>query len=154
MHGALQLGPPTEPPKTHTYGCGENLAEAKARGCVFELMTISWVPPACHDPELDGEFRSLGLQYFRDRSLTQEISYEELSERTEGYSWSTNRYHLTHCSFMWRKMHRALNAGWRQTNHALDYEHTTHCSMLTYNASLRGELDTLLPVVVGFERCY
>src|SRR5262245_52586732 len=38
------------------YDCGNSTAQAKAKGCHFDLLTLSWVPWQCANRELEQEF--------------------------------------------------------------------------------------------------
>lgn len=113
--------------------CGSTPAEARAAGCLFDIMAFSWLPPRCHDAELSEEFRQLrDWEYYLDRNRTMPLSREKAStgEYTELYT--KYEYHLRHCTFLWKKMHRALLGG-GGGKLAIDsvtakYAHTEHCS--------------------------
>jgi len=60
------------------------VAEAKARGCKFEIMSVSWLPDECRDDELDAEFRQEAVEgnwnYYADRDKNVTLSYEDVGE--------------------------------------------------------------------------
>lgn len=110
--------------------CGNTTAEAKAAGCHFDLMSFAWLPDACFDGELMDEFLahpSGPWHWYSDTNKTTEISREEvnLGEYEELYvKWE---YHLIHCTFMWKKMHRAVLQGRPIDDYIGSYGHTKHC---------------------------
>ena len=48
-----------------------------------------------------------------------------LGEHTHLYV--SREFHLHHCTYMWRKMHRALIQGRPQDTYVGNYSHTAHC---------------------------
>ncbi|KAF5863830.1 hypothetical protein ETB97_009293 [Aspergillus alliaceus] len=146
-----QQHPITSPAVGHIYDCGNTTAEARERNCTFELFTVSWVPPACADEDLDAEFRAIGYRYFADKENTQELTYEELANRVWQTAWTTNEQHLMHCGYVWRKMHRAVEAGKRHSDRELEWEHTVHCSGLIVKP---GDLGEIISIEPDFGRCY
>ena len=119
--------------------CGNTPSEARAAGCVFDIVAFSWLPPRCHDAELGEEFRQLkDWEYYLDRNRTRLVSLEmALTGEFTGLN-TKFEHHLHHCTFLWKKMHRALLSG-GGGKQAIDsvtaaYVHTEHCSkVLTTN---------------------
>jgi hypothetical protein len=113
--------------------CGTSIAEAKALGCHFDIITFCWLPDRCHDPELSKNFDHLSQwQWYRDHNLTQRVSKDEaLTGELDGLyvSWE---YHIEHCVYMWMKMHRALlGKGKRAVDGYIGpYSHTLHCGKM------------------------
>ncbi|KAM3064762.1 hypothetical protein ACMFMF_011757 [Clarireedia jacksonii] len=62
--------------------CGLDSETAKANGCIFDLMTMSWLAPECYDDELAEEFLEVASEpFFYDMEGTKPIKdYVELSE--------------------------------------------------------------------------
>lgn len=134
----------------HRFQCGESAAEAKALGCIFELMTVSWVPPECHDEELNQEFRSVrDWHFYKDLEGSQEIGEAELSEMTV-LAFGTNEFHRMHCGYSWMKMHRALKRGGRIEAGISYYKHTTHCADM-YRPANMSAIGT--DVRIGYQSC-
>ncbi|KAI1251379.1 hypothetical protein MGN70_005947 [Eutypa lata] len=111
--------------------CGSTPAEARARGCHFDVISFCWLPDACYDAELSSGFlHEHKLEWFEDPAKEQPLSYEEImtGEHTGLYvNWE---YHVAHCTAMWRKMHRAILGDLGKA--AIDeyigvYAHTAHC---------------------------
>ncbi|KAI1310108.1 hypothetical protein F5Y03DRAFT_382804 [Xylaria venustula] len=117
-----------------TQPCGSSPAEAVARGCQFDVISFCWLPDACYDAELSEEYRATHkLEWFVDPEKEQPLSYEQImtGEYTGVYvNWE---YHVTHCTAMWKKLHRAILG--ELGRGAIDgyigtYEHTKHCEMM------------------------
>ncbi|KAL9095472.1 MAG: hypothetical protein Q9165_002343 [Trypethelium subeluteriae] len=126
--------------------CGEKARDAEANGCIFDIMSFEWTPPACYDeqmlldtvdpenilaPNVAGVF-----PWYRWANFT-----EPLDQRAEvlsafPYVWTNQDWHKGHCLYMWRLLVKAENqilngekdiyvpAG--ATNHA----HIAHCNLL------------------------
>jgi len=124
--------------------CGSTLEEAQALNCVWDGLGGYWVPPACYDKEITEQFLAAGpWKYFNDHAGTQELAEEDLKYRfgEENKYYTTLKYHRVHCSFQWRKMHRALEKGWKVENMLMDYHHTLHCGTVSLQ---EGQMDDIL----------
>jgi len=108
--------------------CGTTPAQARARGCVFEMTGFSWLPKECSDPIVETEFlNSKNLQYYRDKNYTQEVSLEEV-RRGDGPGFYVKQdYHLAHCGFLFKKLHRAISQGHKVDGLISPVHHTSHC---------------------------
>jgi hypothetical protein len=117
--------------------CGTTATTARASGCIFDLLTLSWLAPQCYDADLSAEFLEVASEpFYYDMEATRQIpDYETLSERTEE-SFTTRRYHIFHCSYGWRMMHRALERGRVLESGLSGYHHTEHCTRALMNTSI------------------
>jgi hypothetical protein len=120
LHKALTKAPVTQ--------CGSTPSEAKSLGCIFETTLSLWVPPDCYDFELETIYlQQEGLAYYRDVNLTQPVSLREV-KTGESPGWFVPwDHHVRHCSFAWRKFHRAAAFGKKIDGYVLQYAHTEHC---------------------------
>lgn len=129
--------------------CGSTIDEARALNCTWDLLAAAWLPPACVDQELTEDFRSQGgpWRYFADRAGTEELSEGDLQYRVgEGGEYYTSlRYHKTHGSYQWRKMHRAMERGRKIEKKLPDYHHTVHCG---YVQMQQGDMEDLLTKIM------
>lgn len=108
--------------------CGTTAAEARANGCVFELIGSSWVTPECYDPVTEQEFLEYrDWHFYKDYNQTQEATIEEVRQG-EGYGYFVSHfYHSTHCGFLIKKLHRAIDAGRKLDGLITAFHHTNHC---------------------------
>jgi hypothetical protein len=107
--------------------CGDNPAEARQRGCMFDTISFTWDLPACFNAELVDDYRrQYGFRYYEDRAGVVEVPYEivALGERDLHSSWEQ---HLIHCIYTWRKFHNAWNFGLPVDSYISNVNHTHHC---------------------------
>nr|XP_036580492.1 uncharacterized protein CTRU02_09722 [Colletotrichum truncatum]KAF6788404.1 hypothetical protein CTRU02_09722 [Colletotrichum truncatum] len=107
--------------------CGHTASEARSHGCIFSPVSFAWLPPSCVDAELDAEIRT-----HPDWVLYADLNKTRVKSETEwaadnSKTWLTNRAHMLHCVFSWRRMHRDLVAG-RELHTGLGMAHTKHCA--------------------------
>jgi len=136
-----------------TYSCGNTTAEARALGCSFDLLTQSWLPERCRDRELTDEYRQAGpFQYSLDSQGKELLSEEDLAqlEYLEMY-YTTQGEHVVHCIFMWRKLLRAMQHGWKVEATVTSDAHIQHCGKVFLDRSPLDAISTLDSV--GFESC-
>jgi hypothetical protein len=112
----------------NVVNCGSSPIEARERGCHFDIMSFIWSAPACFDAGLMDEFTSkkTWAWYRRDGS---EVPIEEVRKGELTNLFVSWEFHLTHCTFMWRKMHRAIKNGAPIDSYIGNYNHTMHCGM-------------------------
>jgi hypothetical protein len=131
--------------KPGTFTCGTTADEARALGCQWDIMTMSWEHPDCFDPDLTREFEELGPWQFYwssrpgkevpEPEMLSPIPPELVSEQTERI-WTDRRYHIMHCIYAWKMMHRAVERGWKMQGELTSYHHTEHCSQSLANTSV------------------
>lgn len=122
--------------------CGSTSAEARKLGCIFETTLSLWVPPDCYDFELETIYlQQEGLKYYRDVNLTEEVSLREV-KTGEAVGWFVPwDHHVRHCSFAFRKFHRAAAFGKKIDGYVLQYAHTEHClKMMTEPEEWRSNI--------------
>ncbi|KAH8892555.1 hypothetical protein GQ53DRAFT_861943 [Thozetella sp. PMI_491] len=137
--------------------CGKTPEEAIARGCHFDMLVTAWLPARCIDTELVDEFMEIGQWEFYTRlhGETKHASYEPdvlgaISKR-KGI-WTSRRWHVTHCLYMFKKLSRALVNGWPVDAEAISEPHTEHC-MGAFKEALFGppldpdEIEVFLEII-------
>jgi hypothetical protein len=123
--------PHEPPPKMHTSTvCGNNTDYALASGCVLDIISRSWQEPGCYDAELIDSFLELSdWHFYSDRERTDEVALKSIQDGTfDGEIWVNWLFHLHHCTYMWRKLHRAMIDGRAIDSYAGGYWHTEHCA--------------------------
>ncbi|POS78203.1 hypothetical protein DHEL01_v203392 [Diaporthe helianthi] len=138
-----------------TRPCGHTGEEAVARGCEFDQVTTSWLPPKCIDYELQAEFIALkpgGWHFWADDDQIQEHDTDKLGFVTDEV-WATNEWHMWHCLYVWRKLARAVTGGRPVDGSTLSLTHTDHCAHMTGSeyATTQDEVRTL--VSINFPPC-
>jgi hypothetical protein len=159
-------------PRTKHLHCGNSTAEARAQGCVFDVLTNMWVPELCWDQEGTEEFmRTAPWQGYDQSDGKRLLTLEEMSERvgkdrlapdpSSPPYWTPLREHVIHCALMWQRQHRGFMSGnpKRLDFHSLSYQHTVHCSSSLVHMAGAGDqppgpLDKLaIRTWVGFSEC-
>lgn len=117
-------------PDMPQYGCGNSSAEAMAEGCIFDTMSFAWVRPACYDPDVTANFfvENPWVRYYEDDRGMVEANQTKLRRGEYPELMITWRYHLTHCMWMWQKMHRAMMKNRPLDSYAASMDHTHHCT--------------------------
>ncbi|KAK2051543.1 hypothetical protein LY76DRAFT_479648, partial [Colletotrichum caudatum] len=130
-------------PATSELRCGNSSTEARALGCVFDLLTNNWMPRYCSDPATDSEYRAWVLKperhlgswafYYDEKAGHQVASEEELSNLVGIHVYTTLENHLAHCTFVARRMHRLAIGEVAAVAHNT-FAHTMHCTSAILNA--------------------
>lgn len=113
--------------------CGRTATDAFSRGCKFDVMAFSWLPPACYDASLTEEFLLLEdwgwyVSPFprpgRDREPLRLVE-----QGTQGDLFVHRQYRITQCAFLWRKVQRVLDGTGAQAadTHATDPARVASC---------------------------
>lgn len=124
--------------KVSDCSCGTTIDESRDLGCAFDVLSLSWLPPACRDDALTHEFATSGpgpdgeWDYWADANRTSPLTLEEVSalaERSEGIVYTTLGFHVQHCSYYWRKYWRVVKGvGALAMEARYDREsHVEHC---------------------------
>lgn len=77
--------------------CGDNVKDALRRGCVYDTLSTSWLPPFCRDPELTAKFDKSGddpngeWSYYADQEGTYRLSVDEIAllGKIGGHFWAS-----------------------------------------------------------------
>ena len=81
--------------------------------------------------------------WYTDRRGSREVPYAEVQLGEHKELYVTWEYHLVHCVFMWKKLHRAVQNGWKVDNYLGNMGHTEHCGHMLLNEGIgRGALET------------
>ncbi len=129
----------TEELFSESYTCGSTPAEARSRGCIFDLMLAQWIHELCYDGETMNEWLLSGqYRYYHHKNQTHELPEEEVlrGEFTEIYA--TGGFHFRHCAYTVDMMARSFLTGGPIEVSLYRYEHTQHC----INTTLTNGWDT------------
>jgi hypothetical protein len=116
-------------PLQKSSGCGSTPKEAKQLGCVFDLMSWCWLPPACHDESLALEHLQYGpWDWYEDVAGTRPVTEEEAETGEITPLYVEESFHQIHCIYIWKKQHRAYLGGGVIDDYVAGFNHTVHCS--------------------------
>lgn len=127
--------------------CGSTRTEAVSMGCVMDIMSVAWLPPACYNSQLsqralapDTILATLGgagpNDWFLDDEHTQRISAQSLKDLDSLVAYTAQSYHLAHCIYSWQTIANLMNRVMQGEtpvyvySKLLDEEHIHHCSMV------------------------
>lgn len=114
--------------KIEITDCGRTVEEAIATGCKFDPMSFSWLPPACFDGDLIEHFLSVkDWRWYSEASNSSSVGFDIVQRGEHPWLWVTREFHLYHCTYQWRKMHRAILQGRPMDAYIGNYTHTGHC---------------------------
>jgi hypothetical protein len=134
--------------------CGGTPDEAHRRGCRFDILSFAWQTPECYDHENTEAFRKPNgtWSYFADPEGTEPRS-EEVAMTGEYMTFVVAEYHFTHCTYMWRQLHRAYAILGYIDEHLDNWNHTLHCQkMLLEGPSWNmADVDTVGRII--YSRC-
>jgi len=109
--------------------CGWSPEEARAKGCVYDVMMQDWVPVPCYDSDLTEKYLAEGnWTWYGDGEGKTIISDEEMRKGEHGYAWMATSYHHAHCVFSWVKLVGALRNNQGISEELLSNHHVMHCS--------------------------
>ncbi|OAP60338.1 hypothetical protein AYL99_05340 [Fonsecaea erecta] len=116
--------------------CGYSPEEARAKGCVYDVMMQDWVPEPCYDAVLTERYLAQGnWTWYADAEGKVVLTDEEMRKGEHGAAWMSSSYHQAHCIFSWDKTVRALRNNRPISQELLSYDHVLHCSHQTLNGA-------------------
>lgn len=131
--------------------CGPSIEAAEALGCHFDPIAAAWVRTECFDEALIDEFNHSGpgpsgqWNYYTDPTGNYTMSPSDVAALggTHNHFFSTQEWHLAHCTFTWRKQFRAQRTGLIAGKRYDTEEHIRHCEMMI------KKRDALQAIVTG-----
>ncbi|KAJ9606169.1 hypothetical protein H2200_009130 [Cladophialophora chaetospira] len=109
--------------------CGYSPEEARAKGCVYDVMMQDWVPEPCYDEVLTKKYLAEGnWTWYGAGDGSVIIPDEEMAKGEHGAAWMSTSYHKAHCVFSWQKIIRALRNNRGISQELLSYDHVLHCA--------------------------
>lgn len=117
-------------PLSWSHGdCGNSAADAQALGCRYSIVLHAWLPADCLT---DDDLADESLMY-RGRDWPFEtdggnLTVDELRGGRYHHFSTTFDWHVTHCMYVWKRMHRAmLDATLKLDSYTANFHHTAHC---------------------------
>ncbi|KAB5540556.1 hypothetical protein GE09DRAFT_1245740 [Coniochaeta sp. 2T2.1] len=124
--------PVTGLPKSWSHGdCGNSPSEARSLGCKFDIVLHSWLPADCIRPEddADAELMYAGRSWEWRLGNGAQVSLNDVRTGEFPFVHTSFDWHVTHCMYVWKRMHRAMmDSGRRIDSYSINYHHTTHCA--------------------------
>jgi len=141
---SVKVSEPGSSVSDEIQNCGYTPDEARAKGCVFDVMMQLWTPAACFDSVLSERFIEVGnWTWYADTSATKIYTLEEMRKGEHDAVYVAQDYHITHCIYAWEKLVRAMRNQEPLITELISYDHVIHCRHKTLQradggSSIRG----------------
>lgn len=135
--------------------CGNSPEDAKARGCKYSIVLHSWLPASCLTPadEEDAIAMYKDRQWAYKTAAGQNLTMEGLEAGDYWYFTTSFDWHVTHCMYVWKRLHRImLDPSQELDSYTANYHHTSHCvEMIGGNPG--GMKDSGTTIFVKYPKC-
>lgn len=135
--------------------CGGTPDQARAAGCVFDVMMQLWTPPECMDSPLSERFLKNGnWTWYADSGAQSIYSDEEIRKGNHDVVYVAQSYHRHHCIFAWERLVRAMRNQAPLIEELISYDHVMHCRHKTLTLPSEGA-ESVRGVVAptGYTKC-
>lgn len=134
--------------------CGFTPDEARAKGCVFDVMMQLWTPAACFDEILSNRFLEVGnWTWYADPSASHVFTLEEMRKGEHDAVYVAQDYHITHCIYAWEMLVRAMRNQSPLITELISYDHVIHCRHKTLQRADGGTTIRGVRAPTGWTRC-
>lgn len=132
--------------------CGNDPNTARFKGCLFDPVSIAWLPHDCHDFDLTREFMALEKwQFWTQPSAGHSISLANVMQGRHSSLFVQKTFLQNSCNFAWRKSHRALMNRTAVDGYTVDWHGLLDCEELFKKSG--GDEDILHEVKVRYPSC-
>ncbi|KIV79957.1 hypothetical protein PV11_07496 [Exophiala sideris] len=126
--GSMKATEPVKATDDEIQSCGYNAEEARAKGCVFDVMMQLWTPADCYDQVLSDRFLAEGnWTWYADSGGEKTWTLEEMRKGEHDAVYVAQEYHVTHCIYAWEKLVRAMRNQEPLITELISYDHVIHC---------------------------
>lgn len=155
-HAADGSDPVTGLPLAWSNGdCGNSPEDAKARGCQYSIVLHSWLPKSCLTAadEQDAKDMYEGRHWPYEIAAGKNLTMEELGAGDYGHFTTTFDWHVTHCMYVWKRLHRImLDPAQELDSYTANYHHTSHCVKMI-GGHPEGMKDSGTKIFVKYPKC-
>ena len=135
--------------------CGKTADEARAAGCVFDVMMMDWTPSGCVDKPLTERYLKRGnWTWYANSDASKVYTDEEIRLGNHETVYVQQSYHRHQCVYAWEKVTRAMRNQAPLIEELISYDHVMQCRKNTL-ALPDGGAVALKPVIktTGFTKC-
>ncbi|KAK3045660.1 hypothetical protein LTR09_012781 [Extremus antarcticus] len=124
------------------HDCGHTPTEARRRGCHFDVLSFAWQTPECYDRETTEAFRTHSgtWRFFADVDGEDMRTEDEALTGEYLTTFVTAQFHWTHCTYMWRQLHRAYASKGFIDEHLDNWNHTLHCQAVLLSPPVQEKM--------------
>lgn len=155
-HALNGSNPDTGLPLSWSHGdCGNSPEDAKARGCQYSIVLHSWLPKSClttADAE-DAKDMYNDRHWPYETASGQNLTIGELGAGDYGHFTTTFDWHVVHCMYVWKRLHRIMLDPMQELDsYTANYHHTSHCVKMIGGHS-EGMKDSGTKIFVKYPKC-
>ncbi|KAJ6440224.1 PAP2 superfamily protein [Purpureocillium lavendulum] len=155
-HARNGSDPETGLPLSWSHGdCGNSPEDAKERGCTYSIVLHSWLPKSClTDADVeDAKDMYHGRQWPYETAAGRNLTMQELAAGDYGHFTTTFDWHVTHCMYVWKRLHRILMDPTQELDsYTANYHHTSHCVKMI-GGHPDGMKDSGTKIFVKYPKC-
>ncbi|KAJ2975507.1 hypothetical protein NQ176_g5483 [Zarea fungicola] len=155
-HAANGSDPATGLPLAWSHGdCGNSPEDAMARGCQYSIVLHSWLPPSCltEADAQDAKDMYHGRHWPYEIAEGKNLTMDELGAGDYGNFKTTFDWHVTHCMYVWKRLHRILlDPTLELDTYTANYHHTSHCVKMI-GGHPEGPKDSGTRIFVKYPKC-
>lgn len=119
--------------------CGSTPDEARANGCVYDVMMQLWTPPECMDTPLSERYLEAGnWTWYANSDASRIFTDEEIAKGEHDVVYVAQSYHRHHCIFAWERLVRAIRNQSPLIMELISYDHVMHCRHKTLTLPEEG----------------
>lgn len=110
--------------------CGNSPREAKQRECLYSIVLHAWLPKSCltEADEEDAKDMYSDRDWFYENPSGKNMTMEELGTGDYEHFQTTYDWHVTHCMYVWKRLHRVMmDPSQELDSYTASYHHTSHC---------------------------
>ncbi|KAM3541361.1 hypothetical protein BM221_009601 [Beauveria bassiana] len=152
--------PVTGLPLAWSHGdCGNSPADARARGCRYSIVLHAWLPASCLTAADDEDARDMykdrggGRWFYHETASGRNLTLEELGAGDYEHFGTTFDWHVAHCMFVWKRLHRILLDPTQELDtYTANYHHTSHCVKMIAGHP-EGMKDSGTKIFVKYPKC-
>lgn len=109
--------------------CGSSVREAHDLGCVFDVMSNSWMPRECYFEDLALDFLSLpDTAWYADEEHNETVPLGEFEKGEMPLVYPSFGHHDRHCLYTWRKLQHAIDNKLMVDAESVSQMHVKHCT--------------------------
>ncbi|KAK2589588.1 hypothetical protein QQS21_012738, partial [Conoideocrella luteorostrata] len=149
----VSTGSPSSNTASSSGVCGSDPVTARFRGCMFDPISVAWLPQECHDFDLTREFLELEKAQFWTKAEAgeQPISLANLMQGRHSSLFVRKSYLQYRCVFAWRKSHGAVKNETALDGYTTDINELMKCEKLFQDTE--GDDERLHQVTVRYPTC-
>ena len=138
----------------HIQNCGYTPDQARANGCIFDVMMQLWTPADCFDESLSERFLEVGnWTWYADPGAAHIFTLEEMRKGEHDAVYVAQDYHITHCIYAWERLVRAMRNQQPLITELISYDHVIHCRHKTLQRADGGSTIRGVRAPTGYTEC-